>query len=94
MGSALCAAIALTLHMAGGLLLLIALVTEPEGPWDTGVTTMVRWLGTAVLVVEVLAAGFTAVVVGLRPGRRLWWYALPAAFALTAIVRMVFAPTP
>ncbi|WEH39202.1 hypothetical protein [Streptomyces sp. AM 2-1-1] len=89
----LCAGVLLALHALGGFLLLNALLTESEGPWDHTVTDTVRLMAVLAVVTEALAAGLTGAftrLVGL--GR--WWYAVPALLILTALTRMVFAPAP
>ncbi|MCX4824702.1 hypothetical protein OG883_33575 [Streptomyces sp. NBC_01142] len=89
----LCAAVLMALHAVGGFFLLNALLTESEGPWDATVTDTVRLMAVLALVAELVAAAVTAAFIALGRLRR-WWYVIPAALILTAVVRMVFAPGP
>ncbi|MEU9608858.1 hypothetical protein [Streptomyces sp. NPDC048057] len=83
----------LLLHTLGGYLLLVALMSRSEGPWDRSVTGMVRGFAGACAVVELIAAAVTFGCV--RWGvLRVWWYAPPALLLVTALLRMVFAPVP
>ncbi|MFI1394164.1 hypothetical protein [Streptomyces sp. NPDC020681] len=91
--TALCAAVLMALHTVGGYFLLIALLTESEGPWDSTVTDTVRLVAVLAVVTELVAAAFTAAFIAIGLLRR-WWYAITAALILTAVVRMVFAPGP
>ncbi|WP_329212654.1 hypothetical protein OG257_30185 [Streptomyces sp. NBC_00683] len=91
--TALCAVFLLVLNTVGGFFVLNALLAEPQGPWDTGITDTARAMAVFALVTELLAAAVTAAFVALV-GLRRWWYAIPVILILTAIVRMVFAPAP
>ncbi|TDU75413.1 hypothetical protein [Streptomyces sp. KS 21] len=87
------AAVLLVLHTVAGYFVLVALLTESEGPWDSTVTDTVRVTAGLGLVVELpVLAGTWA---GVTSGRlRRWWYAPAAALVLTALVRAAFAPQP
>ncbi|QQZ54334.1 hypothetical protein IFE09_12395 [Streptomyces microflavus] len=91
--TALCGALLLLLHTLGGFFLLNALLTESEGPWDSDVTSTTRLMAALSVGTELLAGGITAAFISLGRLRR-WWYAIPTALVLVAIVRMVFAPAP
>jgi hypothetical protein len=83
----------LLFHTLAGGLLLAALVSRSEGPWDHTVTGMVRVLAGTSAGVEVMAAAVTYGCV--RAGvLRAWWFAVPALMLLTALLRVIFAPVP
>lgn len=90
-GLAACSVLLLALHVVGGYFVLLSLLTEPEGPWDTNVTRLVRTAALSGIVTEAFAAAVTAAFVAIA-GLRRWWYAVPVLLVLTAAVRMVFAP--
>jgi len=83
----------LLLHTLGGYLLLVALMSHSEGPWDHTVTGMVRSFAIFSAGAELMA---TAVTFGcVRAGvLRTWWYAVPTLMLVTAVFRTVFAPVP
>ncbi|MGW5675330.1 hypothetical protein ACWEV4_09620 [Streptomyces sp. NPDC003860] len=83
----------LLLHALGGYLLLLALMTRAEGPWDDSVATTVRVIAGTSATVELTAAAVTFGCV--RWGvLRAWWYAVPALMVAAALLRMLFAPAP
>lgn len=87
----LCGLVLIALHVIGGYLVLNALLTRSEGPWDTGVTDTVQLWSALGLLTEAFAAAVTAASVAVA-GLRKWWYVIPALLALTAAARFVFAP--
>lgn len=91
--TALCALVLVVLHCVGGFFVLNALMTTSEGPWDTTVTQTVRLMSVLAIVTELLGVALTAAFVALARLRR-WWFAVPAALVLIAVLRMVFAPEP
>jgi hypothetical protein len=88
---AVCALVLTGLNVVGGFFVLNALMTRSEGPWDTSVTDTVRLMAGLGLVTEAVAALVTAVFIAVA-GLRKWWYVIPALVALTAVIRMLFAP--
>lgn len=83
------------LQIPGAYLLLLALMTQSEGPWDTTVTMTVRAEATESILFDALplAAVLVAGRKGWLPHHR-WWLLLPVVCIVVAVARIIFAPHP
>ncbi|MEV6512299.1 hypothetical protein AB0M61_40115 [Streptomyces sp. NPDC051642] len=69
-------------------LTLLAYAADPAGPWDSEtVTTHSNFAAGSALALTAVTAGLSWVFVKAEWLRR-WWYAIPSALALAALLRL------
>ncbi|MDQ1007436.1 hypothetical protein QFZ82_001921 [Streptomyces sp. V4I23] len=86
-GTAVCATLLVAVHLVTAYLLLLAYAAEPAGPWDTETVSHSEFAAGTALGLTVVAALLTLPFVKARWLRR-WWFAVPAMFALAAVLRL------
>ncbi len=87
LGTAVCAATLTLISLATGYFAYIAYAIEPTGPWDHDAVTGSHLAAGLALPGSVLLALLTWATVKAR-WLRAWWYAIPAALALSALLRL------
>ncbi|MEU5532096.1 hypothetical protein [Streptomyces sp. NPDC020362] len=86
-GTGLCAVVLALGALVTGFVVLTAYVIEPDGPWDRQAVTDSRvatGLGLALCAVMALLTWVFARAGWLRR----WWYGIPAALAVAALLRL------
>ena len=86
-GGAVCAVVLGAGHLVAMYLLLLAYAAEPAGPWDTETVAHSGFAAGTALGLTVVTALLTLLFVKARWLRR-WWFAVPTALALAAILRL------
>jgi hypothetical protein len=91
-GTVVCAVILALGTLVTGYLVLIAYVVEPDGPWDKQAVTNSGFSAGFGLAFSGVTALLTWLFVKATWLRK-WWYAIPAALAIAALLRLtVLAP--
>ncbi|MFE1231892.1 hypothetical protein [Streptomyces sp. NPDC059442] len=92
-GPLVCGATLLLGHLVTGYLVLLAYTVEPDGPWDRQAVTNSGFAAGFGLAVSLVTALLTLWFVKAEWSRR-WWFALPTALAVAAVLRLtLLAPT-
>ncbi|MFG2295580.1 hypothetical protein [Streptomyces sp. NPDC048603] len=86
-GTAVCAVLLALAHLLTGYVILIAYLVEPDGPWDSQAVTNSGFASGTALAGAAVTALLSWVFVKAE-WLRAWWYALPAALALLALLRL------
>ncbi|MFI8266645.1 hypothetical protein [Streptomyces sp. NPDC085665] len=86
-GTAVCAVVLVVGHVVTAYVLLTAYMVEPDGPWDSQAVSNTKFAAGLGLAFSIAAALLTWVFVKAEWLRR-WWYAIPAALALAALLRL------
>lgn len=87
LGTGVCATVLTVGTLVTGYVVLTAYLVEPDGPWDQQAVTNSKVAGAIGLVFSALMALLTMAFV--RAGwLRKWWHAIPAALAITALLRL------
>lgn len=87
LGTAVCAVVLALVHLVSGYVTWLAYLIEPDGFWDTdaaGKSDIAAGIG---LVISVFGGLLTLAFVKTGWLRR-WWYALPVALAVAALLRL------
>ncbi|MFE5853340.1 hypothetical protein ACFQ61_08990 [Streptomyces sp. NPDC056500] len=87
LGTALCAVVLTVGHLVTGFVVLTAYMVEPNGPWDRQAITNSGIAAGIALALTAVTALLTWLFVKAEWLRR-WWFALPAVFAVAAILRL------
>ncbi|MFJ3279632.1 hypothetical protein [Streptomyces halstedii] len=87
LGTGVCAVVLSLGALATGYVVLTAYMIEPDGPWDTQAVTNSEVAGGVGLALSAVTALLTWLFVRAEWLRR-WWYALPVAFAVAALLRL------
>ncbi|MEV7614940.1 hypothetical protein [Streptomyces sp. NPDC089799] len=87
LGTAVSAVTLVLAHLVTGYVVLTAYMVEPDGPWDSQAVSNSGFAsGTALAAVVV--TGLLSWVCVKAEWLRSWWYAIPAALALLALLRL------
>ncbi|MDF6021282.1 hypothetical protein [Streptomyces sp. JH34] len=70
-----------------GYVALTAYMVEPDGPWDQQAVTNSKLAGAIALILSTVMGLLTMAFVKAEWLRK-WWYAIPAAFAIAALLRL------
>ncbi|MBV7674203.1 hypothetical protein STHAL_32665 [Streptomyces halstedii] len=87
LGSGLCAATLSVGALIDGYVVLTAYMIEPDGPWDAQAVTNSDVAGGVGLALSVLTALLAWLFVKAE-WLRAWWYAVPLALAIAALLRL------
>lgn len=85
--SALCALVLALGHLVTAYLTLLAHMADPAGPWDSESVSHSNFAAGSALTLAAVIAGVTWVFVKGGWVRR-WWYVIPSALAVTALLRL------
>ncbi|KDQ71286.1 hypothetical protein ACFYPK_19565 [Streptomyces halstedii] len=93
LGTGVCALVLSLGALVTGYVVLTAYMIEPDGPWDTQAVTNSKVAGGVGLALSALTAPLTWLFVRAEWLRK-WWYAIPAALAVAALLRLtLLAPS-
>ncbi|WP_128980553.1 hypothetical protein [Streptomyces roseicoloratus] len=91
-GTAVCSVVLVLGHLVTGYVALTAFMVEPDGPWDRQAVANAGVAAGIALAFSVVTALLSWVFVKAEWLRR-WWYLVPAALAISALLRLtVLAP--
>lgn len=90
--SGICALVLTLGHLVTAYMTLLAYTADPAGPWDSETVAHSDFASGTALVLTAVTAGLSWVFVKAEWLRR-WWYAIPSALAVAALLRLtVLAP--
>ena len=89
---ALCALVLTLGHLATAYMTLLAYAANPAGPWDSETAAHSNFASGTALALTAVTTGLSWVFVKADWLRR-WWYTVPSALAVAALLRLtVLAP--
>ncbi|MFD4554386.1 hypothetical protein ACFWP5_08650 [Streptomyces sp. NPDC058469] len=85
--SAICALVLILGHLVTAYMTLLAYAADPAGPWDSETVAHSNFASGTALTFTAVTAGLSWVFVKAEWLRR-WWYAVPSALAVAALLRL------